>query len=244
MTVPRLFASLLVLLATWPAGAEPLGRFFVEPMEPVDTGPTRVTFLSNNLEALAFALPLVERDGQTIRVTTGFGDYCAFPCPIYRVLVTADLGLLPAGTYRVEIWVDKPDPRDRREGEASMIYFDTLVVAPGPEPPVEAILQHGRFEVSATWQTAAGEEGEARLVQPPSTDSALFYFFDRSNWELMVKVLDGCAINGHYWVFAAASTDVAFQATVKEAGGRTFEIGNRLGQPAAAINSITAFSCF
>ncbi len=67
-----------------------------------------------------------------------------------------------------------------------------------------------------TWRNAAGESGEAQLAQAPSTDSALYYFFDDSNWELQVKVLDGCAVNGHYWVFAAAASDVGIEATVTD----------------------------
>ena len=323
------FFVLMLLAASWPAGAQFIESFAIEPRVPVDTMATRVGFEVNLELAGASHRPRVVREGQTIRITTDFGLGCVLgaPCGFPMVLVTADLGVLPAGTYEVELWIDNPHPEDSDQ-HAALVRTQTLVVAPGPrlsfspphpfagqtvslridglfgrcpraeaptvegdqiqvpllleecaQPPAAvalevplgilaagryqvsavagqvlgqgelevlpatAILQNGRFEVAATWQTALGEEGEGRLVQPPSTDSALFYFFDRSNWELMVKVLDGCAINGHYWVFAAASTDVAFQVTVIEEGGRTFEIGNRLGQPAAAINSITAFSC-
>jgi hypothetical protein len=328
MTAARLFVALL-LLASGPAAAQFQDSYLIEPVSPVDSLPTRVSFHITSYTALAYTTPRVSRNGQTIRITTeyGFGN-CPILCDYWPVLVTADLGVLPAGTYTVELWVDALHP-DNGHIAAALAQTETLLVAPGPrltftpahpiageevelridsvfgrcpsagtptlvgdhvievplqlagcaDPPAAvtlevplgtlapgdyqvlvkdgqvaaqgelevlpatAILQNGRFEVEATWQTAAGENGNARLVQLPSADSALFYFFNRSNWELMVKVLDGCAINGHYWVFAAASTDVAFEVTVKEEGGRTFEIGNRLGQPAAAINSITAFSC-
>jgi hypothetical protein len=41
-----------------------------------------------------------------------------------------------------------------------------------------------------------------------SEDSGVFWFFDPDNVEVFAKVLDGCAINGHYWVFAAGLTDL------------------------------------
>ena len=57
-------------------------------------------------------------------------------------------------------------------------------------------------------------------------------------------MLDGCALNGHYWVFAAAASDVEIVATVTDLEeGRTFEFGNPLGQPAAAITATNAFAC-
>ena len=47
-------------------------------------------------------------------------------------------------------------------------------------------------------------------------DSGLFYFVDPDNWELLVKVLDGCGGNNNYWVFFAATTNVEFTVTVTD----------------------------
>ncbi len=41
-----------------------------------------------------------------------------------------------------------------------------------------------------------------------SPDSALFWMFAPGNWEVLVKVLDGCASNGRYWILSAGATDV------------------------------------
>ncbi len=41
-----------------------------------------------------------------------------------------------------------------------------------------------------------------------TTDTGAFYFFRPDNIELTVKILDGCALTGHYWVFAAGMTNV------------------------------------
>ena len=49
----------------------------------------------------------------------------------------------------------------------------------------------------------------------PEGGSRLFYFFSRDNIEVIVKVLDGCAINGHYWVFATGLTDIPWRLRVK-----------------------------
>ena len=62
----------------------------------------------------------------------------------------------------------------------------------------------------------AGTRGAGQAVTE-TDDSGLFWFFNADNLEMLVKVLDGCAINGHYWVFAAAATDVEYELTVRDA---------------------------
>ena len=52
------------------------------------------------------------------------------------------------------------------------------------------------------------------MAVPFSSDSGSFWFFGPNNLEIDVKVLDGCKINGHYWVFAAGLTDVEVTLTV------------------------------
>lgn len=135
---------------------------------------------------------------------------------------------LPAGTYDLDVLVNG--------GSRIRQQLEIL--------PRAAILQEGRFEVAVSWTTADGQSGPGHLQQAPSRHSALYYFFAPNNWELMVKVLDGCAINGHYWVFTAAATDVAFTVLVTErATSRTFRVENPLGHPAAATTSTNSFPC-
>ena len=143
------------------------------------------------------------------------------------------LGRLPAGNYQVELYTYSEGIQDQLQ----------IAVEPTPAEPGPIVLA-GDFEVVATWENAAGATGEAQLVQPPSRDSALLYFFSPANWELMVKVLDGCAINGHYWVFGAASTDVGYTLEItRRSTGETFRSQNRIGVAAPAITNISAFPC-
>ena len=51
---------------------------------------------------------------------------------------------------------------------------------------------------------------------PLTGDTGYFWFFDEANVELVVKVLDGTAINGHYWVFYGALSDVQYTITVTD----------------------------
>ena len=68
------------------------------------------------------------------------------------------------------------------------------------------------------------------------------WFFDPSNWELLVKVLDGCALNGHRWVLFAGTTNVGYSVRVTDSqAGRFREYENPLGQAAPALTDVEAF---
>ncbi|MYA07023.1 MAG: PKD domain-containing protein [Holophagales bacterium] len=102
-------------------------------------------------------------------------------------------------------------------------------------------LQDSRYSVSVEWRT--GGEGGAGLVVPAGTnDSGMFYFFHAGNWEVLIKVLDGCAVNGHVWVYTASTTDLGYTIRVTDTvTGVAKDYGNDPGLPAPAITDATAF---
>lgn len=81
-------------------------------------------------------------------------------------------------------------------------------------------LRDERFEVRAHWSRpdVLEEFGLGTAVPVDISDeSGLFWFFESENIELVVKVLDGTAINGSYWVFFGALSDVEYWITVRDA---------------------------
>jgi len=81
-------------------------------------------------------------------------------------------------------------------------------------------LRDGRFEARAHWSRpdVLDEFGAGTAVAVDISDeSGLFWFFESENIELVVKVLDGTAINGSYWVFFGALSDVEYWITVRDA---------------------------
>lgn len=102
-------------------------------------------------------------------------------------------------------------------------------------------LNRGRFRVEVSWD-ANGTSGPGRVVPGAAADSGLFWFFGADNWELLVKVIDGCALNGNYWVFSAATTDVHYVLTVTDtASGRVARYENPAGKAAVATTDTSAF---
>ena len=71
-------------------------------------------------------------------------------------------------------------------------------------------LRGGRFETRVTWTNpATGETGVGRAL-PLTADTGALWFFNEDNLELVVKVLDGGAVNGHFWVYYGALSDVRY----------------------------------
>jgi len=73
-----------------------------------------------------------------------------------------------------------------------------------------------RFRVEAAWRVpSSGAHGTGTPI-PRTGDTGVFWFFQPANFELLVKVLDGRGINGHFWVFYGSLTNVEFDLTVTD----------------------------
>jgi hypothetical protein len=102
--------------------------------------------------------------------------------------------------------------------------------------------------VEVSWRDFGGRRGIALPVTIPdgglarSHDSGLFEFFGGDNWEVLVKVLDGCGFNDRFWVFGCATTNVEYTLTVTDTrSGAVRTYHNPLGRAADALNDTAAF---
>lgn len=78
-------------------------------------------------------------------------------------------------------------------------------------------LQGHRFAVTVDWtnQHAGGALGQGHALVG-TDETGTFWFFDADNTELVVKVLDGRALNGKFWFFWGSLTDVEYTITVTD----------------------------
>ncbi len=101
--------------------------------------------------------------------------------------------------------------------------FEPWVLQPGGPFPSrcttggeDLCLRDGRFRVRVRWRNQrTGALGVGRAA-PFSDRSGFFWFFDESNIELVVKVLDGSSINGFYWSFYGGLSDVEYRVEVTD----------------------------
>ncbi len=115
----------------------------------------------------------------------------------------------------------------RAEGDALPSASDPVTPAPShpADPPTATggcvadatslCLNAGRFRVRAHYDDLQGHAGDARAIALTG-DTGYFWFFDSSNVEVVVKALDGCAVNQRYWVYGGGLTDVHVVMTVTD----------------------------
>ncbi len=116
-------------------------------------------------------------------------------------------------------------------------------VAPCAADSHTLCLNNNRFKVTLSWEINTGQTGVATQVAVPSDDSGLLWFFEDDNWEMLVKVLNGCPSNDHYWVFFVAATDVEYTLTVVDTQtGQVQVYFNPQGNPSPLVTDTSAFA--
>ena len=115
-------------------------------------------------------------------------------------------------------------------GGCSVSASDMLCVQPG-----------GRFVVRVNWTNQYdGNRSGVGTAYAITSESGFFTFFSPSNIELVVKVLDGRAVNGSFWVGYGALTDVGYTLSVSDTvTGRVKTYVNPPGN-LASVTDVTA----
>ncbi|HWM91191.1 MAG TPA: hypothetical protein VN493_10520 [Thermoanaerobaculia bacterium] len=141
----------------------------------------------------------------TLRITdTVTGRVRTYQNPSGKLASASDTGAFPAGKTAAATAESVEIDMEPLELESAV----AATCAPGPSD----LCLDGRFRVSLTWK-AQGKQGAGQAVSLTS-DTGYFWFFQQSNVEVIVKVLDGRGLNGHFWVFYGALTDVEYELTV------------------------------
>lgn len=100
-----------------------------------------------------------------------------------------------------------------------------------------------RYTLEITWKDLKGNTGTGQVLDIGKRDSGLYYFFNENNAEMLVKVLNGCRINNHYWVFYAATTNVEFTLQVTDTETKQVKTyTNPLGKTAESVTDTSAFA--
>jgi phosphatidylinositol-3-phosphatase len=99
-----------------------------------------------------------------------------------------------------------------------------------PAPPT-------RFLSSVTWTDAKGNVQTASL-SPLSAETKGFWFFSPDQIDLVVKVVDGRAVNGKFWVFYGSLTTEQYTLTVTDTlTGATKTYTNGAGQTSSGADT-------
>jgi CSLREA domain-containing protein len=104
-------------------------------------------------------------------------------------------------------------------------------------------LNGGRYKVTATFRATANDTPQPARAVTLTDDTGYLYFFNPKNVEATIKVLNGCGVNGRYWVFASGMTNVEVMLTVTDTRtGAVKNYTNPLNRPFRPIQDTVAFN--
>ena len=159
----------------------------------------------------------------TITVTdTETGAIKTYTNPSGTLASEADTGAFPQGSSssaRAGTGVEKRSARELYGMHETLSERRALRKASGDSCSpggTTLCLGQARFRVTVDWEVPSQSRSGSGSAMPLSDDTGDFWFFDDANVELIVKVLDGVQINGHFWVFYGALSNVAYTVTVTD----------------------------
>ena len=156
-------------------------------------------------------------------------------------------GLVAGGRYRFRVQAFN-DNGASNSNVVTVVLKDIEYTDCVPEAPV-VTFDHG-YTVSMCIEYL--DKGVGPIVTADALDygleskeSAVLYFFDPDNAEVLIKVLDGCENYEHRWVFVAPVTTLAFNLYVDETatGERWMHRNPKGNQTATTKSDLMAFPC-
>lgn len=189
-------------------------------------------------------VPQHERERVWQSATSGSGE------PLFSA--TGDLRILSYSFFRpvgdTLQWVENPASYPTPFGTQFLAVFSgspaegTLGCVPSAS---RACLHNRRFAIDVTYDASifGGTAGPATpLVE--SDQSLKFSFFSPQNLELILKIVDGCSYNGHYWVYMSGLTNAGVTLRITDTiTGEVFDADNPPGTAFAPVGNIEALAC-
>lgn len=206
-----------------------------EPAHPVAGQPLSVGF--DSFCPLVFKAPRIEPSGSETLIILDQDPESPQPAAACSTVpqypIRFPFAGLSAGTYRLRV----------RMGASSAALQNVAESVFVVEPSSGLQLQQDRFLVWAEWNAPGGIGPGAAQGVPLTAESGYFTFFSPTNVELIVKVLNGCAVNHRYWVFLAGLTNVAVTLHVEDRlTGQVATYVNPYGRPFPPVQDTSTFA--
>lgn len=106
-----------------------------------------------------------------------------------------------------------------------------------------------RFKATATFHTSQGGGSSGNGQEIPLSSlgvnhGGLLWFFNASNPEMLIKVINGCPVNSRFWVFISAGTNVGFDVTIVDTNNNHTVVYHNPDLTAAVpVQDVNALAC-
>lgn len=101
-------------------------------------------------------------------------------------------------------------------------------------------LAEGRFAVEIRWTNFAGTSGSGNAAVITG-DTGYFWFFREDNVEVVTKIVDGTALNGHFWFFYGALSTVEYTIEITDTVTGTMRSYRNASGRLASVGDTGAF---
>jgi hypothetical protein len=128
----------------------------------------------------------------------------------------ADVTSLPAGDRAGEAPAQEASRRPATAAGGGAVATPQAASGCGGGPPGALCLLGGRFRVEVSWNNTQGGTSGSGAAVPLTDQTGLFWFFDAADAELVVKMLDGRPVNGKFWFFYGALSNVQYDIRVTD----------------------------
>jgi hypothetical protein len=129
----------------------------------------------------------------------------------------------------------------RSSAQAESVRVSQAPAAPCVPDGQTLCLNGGRFQVRVAWQVPTQGTSGVGTGVALTGDTGYFWFFSSNNVELVIKVLDGRALNNKYWVFYGALSDVQYTISVTDSQTGTVKTYTNQQGSLASVADTSAF---
>ena len=138
------------------------------------------------------------------------------------------------GSHRVEVKVRDTTGLVRDEAGAGVSVESSRTWTAG-------VGQTNRFQIQVEWTVPSQGRSGVGTEVPLSSDTRYFWFFSPANVELVIKVLDARALNGHYWVFYGALSNVQYRISITDTATGAIKVYENPSGTLASVADTNAF---
>jgi hypothetical protein len=202
----------------------------------------QVTSVMSTQVTLSWTLGSADATSIEVQGRIGSGAYQTVGTVGGNVTSVVVTNLQPSTLYGFRVRASNSDGTSAFSNEVTVT---TLAAGTGSCSPsaTSLCLVGNRFQITASFRAASGQAGNAQVV-PLTDNSAYLWFFDPSNAELFLKVLNGCGLNNEFWFFASGLTNVRVRIDVIDMQtGATRTYINPINNPFQPIQDTSAFVC-
>lgn len=122
------------------------------------------------------------------------------------------------------------------------LYGEPQATGSGCAPDGSTLcLDGGRFKVQVSARAPGQAASQPAAATGITLESGAFWFFTPDNLDLLVKVVDGRAVNGKMWVFIGAASNIEYTVTVTDTATSAVKTYSNPQGTLASIADIQAF---